>query len=229
MKRAGLGRAMGVVLALAALPAMAAANVQQFSHGRFEQIPVHMPAGTPQRVVIWFHEPTPGGDTSRLPIEALRADGAMVAAVDIAHLRGVLKREGNPTCSFGSGDVENFSRWLQASLHLPGYHLPLVGGDGEGAEMAYSLAAQADTQVFAGLLTTGFCPDHNHERMVCGDGVKHDKLQPAELNFPWLSAAGDHGCKVGEASRFVQQVALAREFKRTARGDASPVWWPQRG
>jgi type IV secretory pathway VirJ component len=98
---------MGVVLALAALPATAAATVQQFSHGRFEQIPVHMPAGTPQRVVIWFHEPTPGGDTSRLPIEALRADGAMVAAVDIAHLRGVLKREGNPTCSFGSGDVEN--------------------------------------------------------------------------------------------------------------------------
>ena len=77
MKRAGLGRAMGVVLALAALPAMAAANVQQFSHGRFEQIPVHMPAGTPQRVVIWFHEPTAGGDTSGLPIEALRADPAL--------------------------------------------------------------------------------------------------------------------------------------------------------
>ncbi len=108
----------------------------------------------------------------------------MVAAVDIAHLRGVLKREGDPACAFGSGDVENFSRWLQASLHLPGYHLPLVGGDGEGAEMAYSLAAQADTQVFAGVLTTGFCPDHNHQRMVCGDGVKHNKLQPAELNFP---------------------------------------------
>ncbi len=68
--------------------------------------------------MIWFHEPTAGGDTSRLPIEALRADGALVAAVDIAHLRGVL-REGDPTCSFGSGDVENFSRWLQASLHRP--------------------------------------------------------------------------------------------------------------
>jgi len=211
---------MGVVLALAALPAMAAANVQQFSHGRFDQVPVHMPAGTPQRVVIWFHEPTAGGDTSRLPIEALRADGALVAAVDITHLRGVLKREGNPTCSFGAGDVENFSRWLQASLHLPGYHLPLVGGDGEGAEMAYTLAAQADTQVFAGLLTTGFCPDNSHERMVCGDGVKHSRLQPTDLNFPWLSAAGGNACKA--ASAFVQQVAMAREFKRTARGDASP-------
>ncbi len=49
MKRAGLGRAMGVVLALATLPATAAVTPQQFSHGRFEQIPVHMPAGTPQR------------------------------------------------------------------------------------------------------------------------------------------------------------------------------------
>ena len=58
--------------------------------------------------------------------------------------------------------------------------------------------------------------------MVCGDGVKRDRLQPAELNFPWLSAAGDNGCRAGQASRFVQQVAMAREFKRTARGDASP-------
>ncbi len=88
--------------------------------------------------------------------------------------------------------------------------------------MAYALAAQADTQVFAGVLTTGFCPDHSHQRMVCGDGVKRDRLQPAELNFPWLSAAGDNGCRAGQASRFVQQVAMAREFKRTARGDASP-------
>ncbi|MGE6332358.1 virulence factor family protein, partial [Stenotrophomonas sp. NPDC077659] len=101
-------------------------------------------------------------------------------------------------------------------------HLPLVGGDGEGAEMAYTLAAQADTQVFAGLLTTGFCPDHSHERMVCGDGVTHNRLQPTELNFPWLSAAGGNGCKAGQASAFVQQVAMAREFKRTTRGDASP-------
>lgn len=171
MTRAGLGRAMGLVMALAALPAVAAASVQQVSHGRFEQVPVHLPAGVPQRVVIWFHE-GPYGAASLAPIEALRADGALVAAVDVAHLRGVLEREGDSTCSFGAGDVENFSRWVQAFLHLPGYHLPLVGGDGEGAELAYSLAAQADTQVFAGLLTSGFCPDHAHERMVCGDGVK---------------------------------------------------------
>ncbi|MDZ5841606.1 AcvB/VirJ family lysyl-phosphatidylglycerol hydrolase [Stenotrophomonas maltophilia] len=221
MTRAGLGRAMGLVMALAALPAVAAASVQQVSHGRFEQVPVHLPAGVPQRVVIWFHE-GPYGAASLAPIEALRADGALVAAVDVAHLRGVLEREGDSTCSFGAGDVENFSRWVQAFLHLPGYHLPLVGGDGEGAELAYSLAAQADTQVFAGLLTSGFCPDHAHERMVCGDGVKEGRLQPAELNFPWLNAIGDMGCRGQGAGPFVQQVAMARGFKRSARGDATP-------
>ena len=219
MKRAGLCRAMGLVLALATMPAMAA--VQQVSHGRFEQVPVHLPAGAPQRVVIWFHEDR-RNDDSRAPIEALRADGALVAAVDVAHLRGVLKREGDSSCAFGAGDVENFSRWVQAYLHLPGYHLPLVGGDGEGAELAYTLAAQADSQVFAGLLTSGFCPDHAHERMVCGAGVSHGRLQPAELNFPWLNAAGDHHCAAGDGARFVRQVAMARDFQRTAGGDATP-------
>ncbi|MEG0185349.1 MAG: AcvB/VirJ family lysyl-phosphatidylglycerol hydrolase [Stenotrophomonas sp.] len=215
--RAGLCRAMGLVLALAA-PASAA---EQVSHGRFEQVPVHVPAGAPQRVVIWFHDGA-GADAGRTPIEALRADGALVASVDVAHLRGVLKREGNSSCAFGAGDVENFSRWVQAFLHLPGYHLPLVGGSGEGAELAYALAAQADTQVFAGLLTTGFCPSDAHERMVCGDGVKRDRLQPSELNFPWLNAAGAAGCAAGSAGPFVQQVAMAREFKRTGAGDATP-------
>ncbi|WP_303636320.1 virulence factor family protein [Stenotrophomonas tuberculopleuritidis] len=214
--RAGLGRAMGLMMALAALPASAA--VQQVSHGRFDQVPVHLPAGAPQRVVIWFHEGA--GDASGAPIEALRADGALVAAVDVAHLRGVLTREGNSHCAFGAGDVENFSRWVQAFLHLPGYHLPLVGGSGEGAELAYALAAQADTQVFAGLLTDGFCPADAHERMVCGDGVRHDRLHPSELNFPWLNAGGSAGCAA--AAPFVQQVAMARDFRRTAAGDATP-------
>lgn len=219
MTRAGLCGAMGLVLAL--LAGSAAADVQQVSHGRFDQVPVHSPAGAPKRVVIWFQQSTAGA-AERAPVEALRADGALVAAVDVDHLRGVLKREGSSSCAFGAGDVENFSRWVQAYLHLPGYHLPLVGGDGEGAELAYSLAAQADTQVFAGLLTSGFCPDHSHERMVCGDGVKHGRLQPAELNLPWLNAAGGEGCTSGHADAFVQQVAMARGFKRTAAGDATP-------
>lgn len=225
MMRAGLGRAMGLMLGLAALPATSmatvASGVQEVSHGRFQQVPMHLPTGAPKRVVIWFHEDR-RDDATRPPIEALRADGALVAAVDVAKLRGVLKHEGNSNCAFGPGDVENFSRWVQAFLHMPGYHLPLVGGDGEGAELAYALAAQADKQVFAGLLTENFCPDHVRERMVCGAGVTGGRLQATDLNFPWLNAAGDHRCAVGDSAQFLRRVSMARSFQRTAEGDATP-------
>ncbi|WP_313343153.1 AcvB/VirJ family lysyl-phosphatidylglycerol hydrolase [Stenotrophomonas sp.] len=223
MRRASVGRGLGVVLGLvSAVVSMAAcAAPQQVSHGRFHDIPIHAPDGHPQRVVVWFD----GGreqQRTRQRIEALRAHGALVAEVDVARLRQALAREGGGDCAFGAGDVENFSRWFQAYLHVPGYHLPLVAGDGAGAELAYAVAAQADTQVFAGLLTTDFCPDQTRERKACGAGVSHGRLQPAELNFPWLNAAGDRQCAAGKASAFVRGVAMGREFQRTASGDDLP-------
>ncbi len=220
MRRAVWGRMLG--LALAGLTAtVTAAPAQQVSHGRFENVPVYAPAGQPQRVVVWFDGGSEPGRSSRR-IEALRTQGALVARVDVAHLRQVLRREGGGDCSFGAGDVENFSRWFQAYLHVPGYHLPLLGGDGEGAELAYAVAAQADTQVFAGLLTTGFCPDRVRERQVCGAGVSHARLRPAALSFPWLNAAGGARCAAGDAAAFVRAVEQGREFRRTRAGDELP-------
>lgn len=223
MRRASVGRGLGVVWAMASVfgAASASAAPQQVSHGRFHDIPIHAPDGRPQRVVIWFD----GGretERTRERLEALRAQGALVAQVDVARLRRALAAEGGGSCAFGAGDVENFSRWVQAYLHVPGYHLPLIGGDGAGAELAYAVAAQADTQIFAGLVTTGFCPDQVRERAVCGAGVSHGRLQPAELNFPWLNAAGDRHCTVGDAGAFVRRVAMGREFQRTASGSDLP-------
>lgn len=193
---------------------------QQVSHGRFQQVPVYVPEGQPQRVVVWFD----GGREAALTtqrIEALRAQGALVARVDVGRLHQVVAADG-ASCAFGAGDVENFSRFFQAYLHVPGYHLPLIAGDGSGAELAYAVAAQADTQVFAGLLTTGFCPDAVRERQVCGAGVSHGRLQPTELNIPWVNAAGDTQCPAGSAAAFVRKVAMAREFRRTGSGDDVP-------
>lgn len=223
MRRASVGRAVGVVMGMAsllgALPASAAP--QQVSHGRFQDITIHAPDGHPQRVVIWFDG---GHDAARSQqrLETLRAQGALVAQVDVARLRKALAAESGGSCAFGAGDVENFSRWVQAYLHVPGYHLPLIGGDGSGAELAYAVAAQADTQIFAGLVTTGFCPDQARERAVCGAGVSHGRLQPAELSFPWLNAAGDHHCAAGDAAAFVRRVDMGRQFQRTASGSDLP-------
>ncbi|WP_312237547.1 AcvB/VirJ family lysyl-phosphatidylglycerol hydrolase [Stenotrophomonas sp.] len=220
MRLAGWGKVLGLVIGGWASTAVAA-TPQQVSHGRFQQVPVFLPEGHLQRVVVWFD----GGrehERTRQRIDALRAQGALVAQVDVARLRKELAREGGGSCAFGAGDVENFSRWFQAYLHVPGYRLPLIGGDGEGAELAYAVAAQADTQVFAGLLTTDFCPDRARERMVCGAGVSHGRLQPADLNFPWLNAAGDARCKVGDAAAFVRKVSMGRQFERSADGGDLP-------
>ncbi|MDQ1189722.1 type IV secretory pathway VirJ component [Stenotrophomonas sp. SORGH_AS282] len=172
MRRASVGRGLGVVLGLVSMMGAAAAPAapQQVSHGRFNDVPIHAPEGHPQRVVVWFD----GGSEpqrTRERIEALRAQGALVAQVDVARLRTGLAHEGGGNCSFGAGDVENFSRWFQAYLHVPGYHLPLIGGDGSGAELAYAVAAQADTQVFAGLITTGFCPPTRRASARCAAPV----------------------------------------------------------
>lgn len=226
MRRAVWGTMLGLALAgltatVTVTAAPAPAPAQQVSHGRFENIPVYAPAGLPQRVVVWFDGGSEPGRSSRR-IEALRAQGALVAQVDVAHLRQVLRREGGGDCSFGAGDVENFSRWLQAYLHVPGYRLPLLGGDDEGAELAYAVAAQADAQVFAGLLTTGFCPDRARERQVCGAGISQARLRPAALGFPWLNAAGGARCAAGDAAAFMRAVEQGREFGRTRAGDELP-------
>lgn len=212
-------RRLGVLL-LGLLSAGVQAAPQQVSHGRFHDVPVYVPDGPPQRVVVWFDGTRePALTTQR--IEALRARGALVARVDVARLQQTVAADGG-SCAFGAGDVENFSRFFQAYLHVPGYHLPLIAGDGSGAELAYAVAAQADTQVFAGLLTTGFCPEAVRERQVCGAGVSHGRLQPAELNFPWLNAAGDARCTVGSAAAFVRKVAMGRQFQRARNGDDVP-------
>ena len=204
------------VLAPCVAAAQPAQPVQSASHGRFQQVPVQQPQSPVQRVVLWFHAPGKAAVAQR-EREALREAGALVVSVDLGQLQDALKREGSGPCAFGAGDVENFSRWLQAWLRLPGYRLPLLAGDGEGARFAYVLAAQAGEGVFAGLLTTGFQPGVVPQRMACGAGIIDGTLRPVTLALPWLAADSDT-----QARTFQQSIAAARSFRLTARGDALP-------
>lgn len=216
---AGLRWALGMMMLL--LAAQAAATVQEVSHGRFQQVPVYAPDGPVQRVVLWFQRGHHAA--ASVEVEALRRDGALVAAVDVGGVERALQREGSDLCGFGAGDVENFSRWLQAYLQLPGYRLPLLGGDGEGAGLAYALAAQAEPTVLAGLLTSGFCPRPSTAVATCGAGGSAHGLKPAVLHQPWLDAAPAPGAACAtDADAFVSQIALARRFKRSDSGSAVP-------
>jgi len=218
MTRASLGWWV-VASSLLTAPVLADEAV---SHGRFEQVPVQLPDGPVQRVVLWFAGE--GAATQRQArLQALRRDGAMVVDIDTRHLAQVLAKEGG-RCGFSAGDVENFSRYVQAYLHVPSYRLPILGGDGEGAALAYAVAAQAGAGVLAGLVTEDFCPRLHDADMICGAGANAGKLVPVALRFPWLQAApGAHAaCPAGEVAAFLQAVPLARSFARSAAGSAMP-------
>lgn len=222
--------------ARAAQPAANAAPAlaRSVSHGRFQNIPVRLPAGETRRFVLWFAD---GLDAAqrKVRIDALVADGAMVATVDVAALERGLRRDGG-ACAFSSGDVENFSRFVQAYYRLPTYRLPLLLGDGEGAALAYAIAAQGDATVFAGAVAVDFCPRLALARALCPsqalklaparDG-RSAQLQPSALSVPWLVAAAPKDeraaqCPKAASDAFVAAIAQARRFARDARGDATP-------
>lgn len=212
---------LGMLVALAVQPATALA-AEQVSHGRFENVPVQLPKGPPQRVVLWFAgSDQPEQRQARL--QALRDDGAMVVDIDTAKLQRVVAKDAGK-CGFSAGDVENFSRYVQAYYHVPTYRLPILGGDGEGAALAYAVATQADPQVFAGLLTEGFCPRWHAAKMTCGDAIHGHTLLPQPLDFPWLSGAGskDQACPVAAVDAFLDAIPLARRFQLTGGGSALP-------
>lgn len=210
--------------AMLTLSGMAAAQAPEpVSHGRFEQVPVLMPKGEPQRVVIWLAG-AGNAATRQAQAESLRADGAMVAVVDTAHLYAVLRKAGG-TCTFSVGDVENFSRYVQAFYHIPTYRLPLLVGDGEGAALAYAIAAQAKPHVLAGVLTDGLCPATVSNQAICQPGVRPgtNTLLPVPLQIPWvLAASQDKRCPAAAEEGFLKQVPQARTFRRSAQGDILP-------
>lgn len=223
MRRLELWKSLGGVVALAASLCAMAAEPEAITHGRFEQVPVLRPQGEPQRMVIWF---AGVGESAarRARIEALRADGAMVAVVDTAHLYRVLDRDAGK-CVFSSGDVENLSRYLQAFYRVPTYRLPLLIGDGEGSALAYVIAAQAPAHVLAGVISDGLHPHSVPARSICGAGLTKSggTLQATPLPVPWLAAeAQDRRREPGRVAAFIKSIPQARLLKRSANGDLLP-------
>lgn len=217
-----------LVFALSLACGAQAAPVEALSHGRFENTPVYRPDGAVKRFVLWFAD---GPDTPqrRQRVQALVGDGAMVAEVDMRHLLGVLGKDPGK-CTFSSGDVENYSRYVQAYYKVPGYHLPLLLGDGEGAAWAYAIAAQAPKGAVAAAVSLGFCPMVALPRALCPtqalayEPAHPGAMQPAALSVPWLVAAGAARpqCPAAQARAFTVAVPQARAIKATAGGDVLP-------
>ncbi|WP_293370528.1 AcvB/VirJ family lysyl-phosphatidylglycerol hydrolase [Nevskia sp.] len=210
----------------AAEPAAAVPAVEALSHGRFDNVRVHRPAGTPKSFVLFLSGD--GGWTTRerggaaAMVAALVADGAMVAAIDTPRLLSAFEADGGD-CVYAVGDFENLSHFVQAWAHLPTYLTPILAGHAAGATLAYGVLAQAEKGSFTGAVTTAFCPDLNLAKPFCaGLGVKQaapstertgiEFLPTRTLSAPWVSLHGDidQVCPVAAARSFVADLPNTR-------------------
>jgi len=158
-------------------PAAAPGAVEFVTHGRFRDVPVYKPKGEIRSVVLMLSGDqgwTPA--TSRMA-QGLAEQGALVAGLSTPALFSSLEADFGD-CAFPDGDLENFSRFLQAYEKVPGYYPPILVGDNEGGALAYAMIAQARPNIFAAAMSMEFCPVLELRKPLCkGEGVHFSRRQ----------------------------------------------------
>jgi type IV secretory pathway VirJ component len=203
-----------VVFLLALLPASAAGAAERsLDFGRFGRVALYGAGRTPAEVVL-FVSGDGGWNQGVVTMARHLADlGALVVGIDVRHYLKSLAA-GHEACSYPAGDFELLSKFVQKSLDLPVYLVPILAGYSSGATLAYAVLAQAPENTFKGALSLGFCPDLPIVRPFCrGSGLvstpgPHGKgflFEPSTaLPAPWIALQGqqDKVCSAGEVDRF---------------------------
>ena len=173
---------------------------ERVSHGRFQNLAIYMPAGTPTGVVLFFADDQGPRSGAATLVHELIAHRAMVVVIDWPKLAANLEADPGD-CVFLDGDLENLSHFLQAYYHLPSYLPPFLFGHGAGAPLAYASLVQAPGNTFAGALTFGFSPSTNLTKPLCkGSGIEFTPRSPGSgfsflpakrLQNPWVFLQGE--------------------------------------
>jgi type IV secretory pathway VirJ component len=197
--------------ALLLLSAMAAAAPTHLSHGRFKDLTVYAPAGSPASFVLLLSGDEGWNRAADALATQLTQQGAMVVGIDLPKFKAVLEADGDQ-CVFPDGDLENLSHFVQAYFHNATYLAPLLVGVSSGGAMAYAVLAQAPKDTFAGALSLGFCPRLNLSKALCkGTGLEFagvNLLPVKKLANPWvvLQDSNSAACPVAATREFVGQV-----------------------
>ena len=208
------------------------------SHGRFKNVAVYAPSGTPASFVLFLSGDGGWNPQAAAIARELVRHGAMVAGIDLPKFRADLEAD-DADCVFADGDLENLGHFLQAYFHLPTYRPPFFVGIGAGAGLAYATLAQAPPDTFAGALTLGFCPDSSMRKPLCkGSGLDFirrpgrrgiEYLPAKQLANPWVLMQGelDRKCGAGTAGAFIADMpgAALVVLPRTDRTYQPPETW----
>jgi type IV secretory pathway VirJ component len=226
-----------VTSAAASLPASSAP--EHLSHGRFQNIAIFSPAGTPTSLVLLLSGDGGWNSTVAGLAQQLARHGAMVAGIDLRRLNANLEADA-AECVFPDGDLENLSHFLQAYYRLPTYLTPFLVGFGAGSTLAYATLVQAPGNTFAGALTLGFCPSMSVRKPLCkGSGLESVRddagvrfLPAKKLENPWvvLQSERDQGCSLDAARDFTSKMQGAALVVLPQTGPdyaATANWVPQ--
>ncbi|MBL8628734.1 MAG: virulence factor family protein [Rhodospirillaceae bacterium] len=96
------------------------------------------------------------------------ARGALIALVDLDHYFKAIAAKPD-SCAYHSWEFEKLSKFIQKTLARPNYQPPLLVGFGTGAGLAYTTVTEAPRGTFAGLFTSGLCPDMRVPKKLCAN------------------------------------------------------------
>ena len=189
-------------------------TVVRFSHGIFDDIPLYLPHGPAQNVVLLLSDRGERDRDAEALALPLVAAGALVAVIDTDDLYEARKDE---DCFSVEGDLDNFARNVQGFLRLPSPHTPIVAGEGEGASLAYAMSAEAPEGAFLGTLTLDFCPSLRPPVPLCEskyarEGKRGEPIAlmpPPGLPGPWQAVQTPQACAGVDPAGFVRAVPQA--------------------
>jgi type IV secretory pathway VirJ component len=173
------------------------ANAEHLSHGRFDDVIVYKPTGTPTSFALVLSGDHGWNAAASELAEDLVKKGAMVTGIDTPQFVAMLERD-DGDCEYTSGDLENLSHFVQAYYKLPTYLPPVMLASGEGAPLAYGTIVQAPDDTFGGALLLGFRPDLPTHKPLCTKGN----------NLEFTPRAGGQGFDLQPAPKLSSQVTL---------------------
>lgn len=165
-----------------AAPATAPVVPEVFSHGNFPCAPVYRPAGEVRGVVLMLTDSSVTKNTAacKAPVfdqhddklaRLLSREGVMVAGLDLGPL--IKDQAQGGRCLGFDGDLENFSRVMQARYQLPVYRTPVLMGTGRAAGFVYAQLAAANKRTYSGGVSLAFSADMTLPLPLCqGRGLQ---------------------------------------------------------
>lgn len=234
--------AIGLILLLLALclstPACAKQEKapEKLTFGVFGEVLIYRNTTEPGRAVLLLSE---GAWDARMDKAARTIAGmdATVVGIDTSRLLAPLRAKAEG-CFYQAWEFEGLSKIVQKTLGFKGYHLPVLAGFGEGADVAYATMAQAPKETFAGAVTLGFTPRLAIGKPFCAaNGLKFDTgadgaviFKPVEKpqgKLVLLQGKNDQRFTPADAGAFASQVpgAAMHELPDTDQNVTDPKLW----